>query len=126
MDCNTLFFTRILLNKISGLEVFSTPPNSSCRAHCHTSTSEAICGSAGYGTDKTEAGRVPLSVKFSGSLVNVVELNFVLKEPETMQFGMVADHDDDAGAQEEIANICFWPIAVSREGLQSARGRHSR
>jgi len=43
---------------------------------------------------------VPLSVKFSGSLVNVVELNLVLKEPETMQFGMVADHDDDAGAHE--------------------------
>lgn len=113
MDCNTLFFARILLNKISGLEVFSTPPTPSRRAHCDTSTSEAICGSAGYGTDKTEAGRVPLSVKFSGSLVNVVELNFVLKEPETMQFGMVADHDDDAGAHERnrkyllLADCCL-------------------
>lgn len=113
MDCNTLFFARILSNKISGLAVFSTPPTPSHRAHCDTSTSEAICGSAGYGTDKTEAGRVPLSVKFSGSLVNVVELNFVLKEPETMQFGMVADYDDDAGARERnrkyllLADCCL-------------------
>ncbi|PKA73079.1 hypothetical protein ATI02_6191 [Pseudomonas baetica] len=49
---------------------------------------------------KLKLARVPLSVKLSGSLVNVVELNLVLKEPETMQFGMVADHEVDAGAHE--------------------------